>query len=118
MQRMSEETREMRNKAHASGTGRRWRDNLAMALAAVAVFGVTGAALAHDDDDDWKERKHHHRSPPYYVVTPPPVVYVRPPVVYAPPPPVVVYPAPAMSYPEYSGPPGGSLNLGVTVPLR
>ena len=42
-----------------------------------------------------------------------------PPVVYAPPP-VVYYPAPmayAPAYPVY-GPPPGSLNFGVTLPLR
>jgi hypothetical protein len=46
------------------------------------------------DDDHWKKPRRHHHSPPYYVVAP-------------------AYQA----YPAY-GPPVGSLNLGVTLPLR
>jgi len=88
--------------------------------AAAVATGLVGATVARADDDDhyWKRKRHHH-SPPYYVAVPPVGYYAPPPVVYAPPP-VVYYPAPmayAPAYPVY-GPPPGSLNFGVTLPLR
>ena len=59
---------------------------------------------------------------PAYVLVPPGHVYAPAPVVYAPRP-VVVYPAPVMyapAYPVYAAPypPVGSLNLGISLPLR
>jgi len=91
--------------------------------AAAVATGLVGATVAlADDDDHWRKRKRHHHSPPYYVVAPPVAYYAPRPIVYAPPP-VVYYPAPmayAPAYPAYPayGPPVGSLNLGVTLPLR
>jgi hypothetical protein len=114
-----EETIAMPNDVREPRTARQWRVGLAVALIGAIVVGATGAARAHDDDDDWKPKKRHHHDAPYYVVVPPGHVrYVAPPPVVYMPPPVVVYPAPVMGYPDYSGPPGGSINLGVTVPLR
>lgn len=106
----------MRNLDNVTRTGRRWHQGLAVALVGVLTVGAAGTALAHDDD--WKEWKRHRHNKPYVVVTPPVRYYVPPPVVYSPPvvyapPPVVVYPEPVMSYPQ-----GGSVNLGVTLPLR
>jgi hypothetical protein len=69
-----------------------WGACFTAAAVATSLVGAT-VALA-DDDDHWKKRRRHHHSPPYYVVAP-------------------AYQA----YPAY-GPPVGSLNLGVTLPLR
>jgi hypothetical protein len=108
----------MQDDVRETRTGWQWRAGLAVALIGAIAVSATGAAWAHDDDDDWKPRKRHRHYAPYYVVVPPGHVrYVAPPVVYAPPP-VVVYPAPVMAYPDYAGPPGGSINLGVTLPMR
>lgn len=91
---------------------------------AAALVGIVGlctatGVMAHD----WK---HKHKHGPYYYVPGPAYVVAPAPVVYAAPPrPVVVYPEPvyapayavpvAPAYPAY---PGGSVNLGINIPLR
>ena len=94
-----------------------WGACFTAAAVATALVGATVARA--DDDDHWKKRRRHHHAAPYYVAVSPVVRYAPRPIVYAPPP-VVYYPAPmayAPAYPPY-GPPVGSLNLGVTLPLR
>ena len=106
----------------------RWSAAIVAAVAGAAVLaGAAGNAQA----DNWKKHRHYYGGAPVYVVppghvryyAPAPVVYAVPrPVVYAPAPaPVVVYPQPvqyAPAYPAYYGSPVGSLNIGVSVPLR
>jgi hypothetical protein len=99
-----------------SGTVINWRRVVMAAVAGTVALGAASIARADDDDHHWKKRRYYYA--PYYVAVP--QYYAPPPVVYAPPP-VVVYPQPmvyAPAYPSYYGPPGGSLNFGVTVPLR
>lgn len=85
-------------------------------IAGAVVLGATGSALA----GDWKKGRPYYYGPaPAYVVAPG-HYYAPAPVVYAAPPPMVVYPMPvayAPAYPAY-GPPGGSLSLGINLPLR
>ncbi|MBX9943758.1 MAG: hypothetical protein K2Y40_06735 [Reyranella sp.] len=97
-----------------------WKGALAIAVAGTAVVGSAADAQA----DGWKKSKGYY-APGYVVVPPGQVRYYAPaPVIYAAPPPVIVYPAPVMyapAYPIYAAPyaaPVGSLNFGITLPLR
>jgi hypothetical protein len=89
------------------------------AIVGTVVLGSTGGATA----GNWKKHGRYYYAPAPVYVAPAPVYYARP-VYYAPPPPVVVYPAPvaygppAYYGPSYYGPPGGSMSLGINVPLR
>lgn len=89
-------------------------------LAATAVGGavlMAGTAAMAGEGRKWRG---YHYPAPAYVVAPAPY-YAPPPVLYVPPPqPIVVYPAPiayAPAYPIYA-PRGGSLSIGLNVPLR
>jgi hypothetical protein len=93
----------------------------------VAGTAMVGAALtAQAGDGNGKKYRGYYA--PGYVVVPPGHVYTAAPVVYAPAPvvyarPVVIAPAPvvyAPAYPVYASPypPVGSLNLGISLPLR
>lgn len=90
------------------------------AIVGAVFLGSTGGAMA----GNWKKHGRYYYAPAPVYVAPAPVYYARP-VYYAPPPPpVVVYPAPvaygppAYYGPSYYGPPGGSVSLGINVPLR
>lgn len=94
-----------------------WNGALAIAVAGASVAGLAAEVQAHD----WKKSKGYYA--PGYVVAPPGHAryYTLAPVVYAQP--MVVYPAPVMyapAYPVYAAPyaPVGSLNLGISLPLR
>jgi len=95
-------------------TATNWRCAMA-ALVGTAALGAADAAEA----GDWKKHHRHHHAPAGYVVVPPGHVH------YYAPAPVVVYPQPMAyvpvhyvpAYPAY-GPPVGSLNFGLTLPLR
>jgi hypothetical protein len=69
-----------------------------LAAAAVAASPVGATVARAGDDRHWKRKRHHH-SPPYSVAVPPV------PMAWAP------------AYPAY-GPPVGSLNFGLSVPLH
>ena len=97
---------------------------LAAMAAGAAILGAATVAEAGEGHGR-KHRHHHHHDAPGFVVVPPGHVhyYAPAPIVYAPRP-VVVYPAPVMytpAYPAYGpvyGSPGGSVNLGINLPLR
>lgn len=96
------------------------RGILAAFAAGAAILGAAGSAEAGEG----KGKKYRgYYAPPGYVMVPPGHVryYAPAPVVYAQP--VAVYPAPVMyapAYPVYAAPyaPVGSLNLGISLPLR
>jgi hypothetical protein len=96
------------------------RGVLAAFAAGAAILGAAGSAEAGEG----KGKKYRgYYAPPGYVMVPPGHVryYAPAPVVYAQP--VAVYPAPVMyapAYPVYAAPyaPVGSLNLGISLPLR
>jgi hypothetical protein len=100
------------------------RGILAVLVAGAAMVG--GAFTAQAGDGNGKKFRGYYA--PGYVMVPPGHVYAAAPVVYAPAPvvyanPVVVAPAPVMyapAYPVYASPypPVGSLNLGISLPLR
>lgn len=91
--------------------------NGAVAISVASFAGLATEAHAHD----WKKSQGYY-VPGYVAVPPGHARYYAPaPVVYAQP--VVVYPAPivyAPAYPVYVAPyaPVGSLNLGISLPLR
>ena len=94
-------------------SGLNGRGILAAMAASVVLLGVAPAAEAGEGHGR-KHRHHHHSYAPGYVAVPPGHVH------YYAPAPVVVYPAPVMygpAYPVY-GSPGGSVNLGISLPLR
>lgn len=92
------------------------------ALAATAMAGAVMLGATSAMADDWKKRGHYYAPAPYYAKVPRGHVhYYAPAPVYYAPPPMVVYPAPvayAPAYPVYPAYPGGSLSLGLSVPLR
>jgi|GEM_PF-589343 len=87
----------------------------ATAMAGAVMLGATGAMAG-----DWKKGRPYYYAPgPYYAKVPPGHVhYYAPAPVYYAPPPMVVYPAPVAYAPAYPVYPGGSLSLGLSVPLR
>lgn len=98
------------------------RGILAAGAACVAVLGLAGTAEA---GDGWKKGRGYYApgyyGPAYVKVPPGHVRYYAPaPVVYAVPQPVMVYPAPVAYVPAYPayGYPGGSLSIGLNLPLR
>ena len=107
----------MRDDLNKIPSGRKGLGILAALVAGVAVVGTAAGAEAGEGHG----KKHRHYYAPGYVVVPPGHVhYYAPAPVYYAPRPVVVYPAPVMyapAYPDY-GPPGGSVNLGINLPLR
>jgi hypothetical protein len=90
-------------------------------LAAVAA-GATllGAVGAEAGEGRGKKHRHYYYAPGYVVAPPGHVHYYAPAPVYYAPRPVMVYPAPVMYAPAYPvyGPPGGSVSLGINLPLR
>ena len=99
-------------------SGRNGRGILAAFAAGAAIMGAAASAEAGEGNG----KKYRGYYAPAYVMVPPGHVYAPAPVVYAPRP-VVVYPAPVMyapAYPVYAAPypPVGSLNLGISLPLR
>lgn len=98
--------------------GRNGRGILTALAAGAAVLGAAVGAEAGDGHG----KKYRGYYGPGYVMVPPGHVYAPAPVYYAPRP-VMVYPAPVMyapAYPVYAAPyaPVGSLNLGISLPLR
>ncbi len=91
---------------------------LAALVAGVAVLGA--AASAEAGEGHGKKHRHYYYAPGYAAVPPGHVHYYAPAPVYYAPRPVVVYPAPVMYAPAYPvyGSPGGSVNLGISLPLR
>lgn len=99
------------------------RSILTACAACVAALGLASGAEA---GDGWKKGRGYYApgyyGPAYVKVPPGHVRYYAPaPVIYAQP--VAVYPAPIMyapAYPVYAAPyaPVGSLNLGISLPLR
>ena len=96
-------------------------------ILAALVAGVAMGAAFTAQAGEGNGKKFRGYYAPGYVMVPPghvyaaPVVYAPAPVVYARP--VVVAPAPVMyapAYPVYASPypPAGSLNLGLSLPLR
>lgn len=108
----------MRNVTTKLPSGLNGRGVLAAVAAGVAILGAAGGAEAGEGHG--KKHRHYYYAPGYVAVPPGHVHYYAPaPIVYAPPP-MVVYPAPVMygpAYPAY-GSPGGSVNLGISLPLR
>ena len=102
-------------------SGLNGRGILAAFVAAAAIMGAAASAEAGEGHS--KKHRHYYYAPDYVTAPPGHVHYYAPaPVVYAPRP-VVVYPAPVMyapAYPVYAAPypPVGSLNLGISLPLR
>ncbi len=88
-------------------SGRNGRGILAAFVAAGAILGA--AASAEAGEGRGKKHRHYYYAPGY---APAPVYYA--------PRPVAVYPAPVMYAPAYPvyGPPGGSVNLDISLPLR
>jgi hypothetical protein len=105
-------------------SGRNSRGILVAFAAGAAIVGAAASAQAGEGNG----KKYRGYYAPAYVMVPPGHVYAPAPVAYAPPVvyaprPVVVYPAPVMyapAYPVYAAPypPVGSLNLGISLPLR
>ena len=96
------------------------RGILAACVIGVAVLGLAGVAEAGEGNG---KKYRGYYAPPGYVMVPPGHVryYAPAPVVHAQP--IAVYPAPVMyapAYPVYAAPyaPVGSLNLGISLPLR
>ena len=95
-----------------------WNGALAVAIAGASVAGLATEAQAGD-----RKKSQGYYMPGYVAVPPGHARYYTPvPVVYAQP--VVVYPVPVMYapvYPVYAAPyaaPVGSLNFGISLPLR
>ena len=97
------------------------RPTFRSALVAAAVGAVALGAASSAEAGEGNGKKYRGSYAPAYVVVPQGYAYA--PIVYAPRP-VVVYPAPVMmyapAYPVYAAPypPVGSLNLGISLPLR
>ena len=113
---MRDDLNKLPNRKLAGGpTG---RGILAAFAAGAAILGGAAGAEAGEG-----KKYRGYYAPPGYVMVPPGHVhyYAPAPVVYAQP--VAVYPAPMMyapAYPVYAAPyaPVGSLNLGISLPLR
>ena len=98
----------MRDDPNKLPSGRNGRGILAAFAAGAAIVGAAASAEAGEGNG----KKYRGYYAPAYVLVPPGHVYAPAPVVYAPRP-VVVYPVYAAPYP-----PVGSLNLGISLPLR
>ena len=115
---MRDDLNELPNRKLAGGLN--GRGILATFAASVAALGAAASAEAGEG----KGKKYRgYYTPPGYVMVPPGHVryYAPAPVVYAQP--IAVYPVPVMyapAYPVYAAPyaPVGSLNLGISLPLR
>ena len=97
-------------------SGLNGRGILTACLTATVALGMASGAEAGEGH---KYRGYY--GPGYVMVPPGHVRYIAPaPVVYAVPAPVMVYPAPVAYVPAYPayGYPGGSLSIGLNLPLR
>ncbi len=110
----------MRDDLNKLPSGLSGRGILTAFVAGLAALGA--AASAEAGEGNGKKKGRYYYAPDYVAVPPGHVHYYAPaPVYYAPAPrPVVVYPAPVMYAPAYPvyGSPGGSVNLGISLPLR
>ncbi|MDP1747960.1 MAG: hypothetical protein Q8L22_00770 [Reyranella sp.] len=108
----------MRNIPNGLPSGLKGRGILAACVTGAAILGLAGVAEAGEGHG----KKYRGYYGPGYVMVPPGHVryYAPAPVVYAVPAPVMVYPAPVAYVPAYPayGYPGGSLSIGLNLPLR